>query len=139
MITFVDTSSLVKKYIDEIGSDRVTNLIIESDAIILSPITSIEFYSAMQRLINTMLLTKEDYEIANEEYQIDMNDFDYIEFNPPLELLAIEMLKKYGIRSLDGIQLASAKMAKLDRFITSDRKLYEASIKELISVESIFI
>ncbi|MBK7058742.1 MAG: type II toxin-antitoxin system VapC family toxin [Leptospiraceae bacterium] len=52
MKSFFDTSSLVKKYIDESGSDTVTELFQNSDEVVLSPITRIEFQSALQRLVN---------------------------------------------------------------------------------------
>ncbi|MCB1193471.1 MAG: type II toxin-antitoxin system VapC family toxin [Leptospiraceae bacterium] len=139
MRSFFDTSALIKKYIDEVGSDTVTKLVLESDEIVLSPITRMEFISALQRLINTGFLLRKDYEITIEEFQLDMTDFDFVEFNQTLELLVIELIKKYGLRSLDGIQLASAKIANPDRFITSDKKLYEASQKELQDKETIYI
>ncbi|HMV43265.1 MAG TPA: type II toxin-antitoxin system VapC family toxin [Leptospiraceae bacterium] len=131
MKSFFDTSALVKKYIEEDGSDAVSELFQNSDEIALSPITRIEFQSALQRLVNTNVLTQESYEIALAEFTEDSVDYEFISFNSTLEELVIEVIKKYGLRSLDGIQLAAAKISKSDQFITSDTKLFEAAKKEL--------
>ena len=110
MKSFFDTSSLVKKYIDESGSDTVTELFQNSDEVVLSPITRIEFQSALQRLVNSNILTQESYEIALAEFTQDSAEYEFIKFDITLEELVLTVIKKYGLRSLDGIQLASAKM-----------------------------
>ncbi|MDX1959148.1 MAG: type II toxin-antitoxin system VapC family toxin [Leptospiraceae bacterium] len=138
MKSFFDTSSLVKKYIDETGSDTVTVLFENSDEVVLSPITRIEFLSAMQRLVNSNILTQENYKIALSEFTQDSVEFEYIKFDSILEEHVYEVIKKYGLRSLDGIQLASAKISNADQFITSDTKLFEAALKELTQ-KNIFV
>ncbi|MBK6606545.1 MAG: type II toxin-antitoxin system VapC family toxin [Leptospiraceae bacterium] len=138
MKSFFDTSSLVKKYIDESGSDTVTELFQNSDEVVLSPITRIEFQSALQRLVNSNILTQESYEIALAEFTQDSVEYEFIKFDLTLEELVLTVIKKYGLRSLDGIQLASAKMSNADQFVTSDTKLFEAAEKELTK-KNIFV
>ena len=138
MKSFFDTSSLVKKYIDEDGSDTVLEFFQNSNEIVLSPITRIEFLSALQRLVNSNFLTQESYEIALVEFTQDSIDYEFIKFDSSLEELVLQVIKKYGLRSLDGIQLASAKVSNSDQFVTSDSKLFEAAQKELTQ-KSIFV
>jgi len=45
MNLFIDTSSLVKRYVDEINSDKVDELFFKSDSIEISAITKIELNS----------------------------------------------------------------------------------------------
>ena len=78
MKSFFDTSSLVKKYIDEDGSDTVLEFFQNSNEIVLSPITRIEFQSALQRLVNSNFLTQESYEIALVEFTQDSIDYDCV-------------------------------------------------------------
>ena len=132
MKSFFDTSSLVKKYIDESGSDTVTELFQNSDEVVLSPITRIEFQSALQRLVNSNILTQESYEIALAEFTQDSVEYEFIKFDLTLEELVLTVIKKYGLRSLDGIQLASAKMSNADQFVTSDTKLFEAADRKSV-------
>lgn len=138
MKSFFDTSSLVKKYIDESGSDTVTELFNNSDEVVLAPITRIEFQSALQRLVNSNILNHESYEIALAEFTQDSIDYEFLKFDSTLEELVIEVIRKYGLRSLDGIQLASAKISNADQFVTSDTKLFEAAEKELTK-KNIFV
>lgn len=128
----------MKKYIDESGSDTVTELFQNSDEVVLSPITRIEFQSALQRLVNSNILTQESYEIALAEFTQDSVEYEFIKFDLTLEELVLAVIKKYGLRSLDGIQLASAKMSNADQFVTSDTKLFEAAEKELTK-KNIFV
>ena len=118
MKSFFDTSSLIKKYIDENGSEVVSELFENSDEIVLSPITRIEFLSALQRLVNSNFLTQESYEIALSEFTQDSVDYEFLKFDSSLEELVLQVVKKYGLRSLDGIQLASAKISNSDGFFT---------------------
>ena len=138
MKSFFDTSSLIKKYIDENGSEVVSELFENSDEIVLSPITRIEFLSALQIIVNSNFLTQESYEIALSEFTQDSVDYEFLKFDSSLEELVLQVVKKYGLRSLDGIQLASAKISNSDQFITSDTKLFEAAQKELIH-KNIFV
>lgn len=130
MKAFFDTSSLIKNYIEEDGSERVSQIILQANEIIIALISRIEFVSAMQRLKNTGFLLSEDYNIALSEFYEDSKDFELIAFDLHLENLSIELSKKYGLRTLDSIQLASCVTSNMDVFITSDEKLFLAAREE---------
>lgn len=133
MKLFIDTSSLIKKYIEESGSDKLISLIMEANEIIISPITKIEFFSALSRLLHTGYIDKESYRIASHEFEIDYKDFNIILFEESIETLALELLK-----TLDSIQLASVKHSESSKFVTSDKELFDSAEKEL-KIETIFI
>ncbi len=138
MKVFFDTSTLIKKYIDESASENVLELFLQAEEVILSPVSKIEFVSALTRLQNTQFIDDELFEIAYSEFLEDSQDFTYIPFDSSLELNVIEYIKKYKLRTLDGIQLASAKISGANQFVTSDKKLYEAAIIEL-KLKSVFL
>ncbi len=138
MKLFLDTSSLIKKYIEESGSDKLISLIMEASEVTISPITKIEFFSALSRLLHTGYIDKESYRIASHEFEIDYKDYKIILFQESIETLALELLKTYNLKTLDSIQLASVKLAESSKFITSDKKLYDSAKKEL-KIETIFI
>ena len=54
---FIDSSALIKRYIEEIGSEKVDDLFNIASKIILSPITKIEIYSTVNRLKCESLLS----------------------------------------------------------------------------------
>ena len=138
MKLFIDTSSLIKKYIEESGSDKLISLIMEANEIIISPITKIEFFSALSRLLHTGYIDKESYRIASHEFEIDYRDYNIILFQESIENLALELLRIYNLKTLDSIQLASVKHSESSKFVISDKKLFNSAQKEL-KIETIFI
>ncbi|MBN1307556.1 MAG: hypothetical protein JXA18_06545, partial [Chitinispirillaceae bacterium] len=58
-----------------------------------------------------------------------------VEFNEKLISECIRVIRKYQMKVLDGIQLASAIIAKPDVVITSDKHLYKSAGKELKRLE----
>jgi uncharacterized protein len=135
---FFDTSSLIKKYIEEVGSDSGFDLCMQADEIALSAITRMEFFSALSRLLHTGYIDKESFEIACQEFEEDCKDYTFMQFEKSTENKAIELLKNYHLRTLDSIQLASAKLSNSSKFITSDKKLFEVAVKEL-KIECVFV
>ncbi|OHD17950.1 MAG: hypothetical protein A2086_08705 [Spirochaetes bacterium GWD1_27_9] len=130
MKIFIDTSSLVKRYLVEIGSEKLDLLFDESDDIFVSFITEIEFNSSLKRRLFDYSINEMDYQyILNEFYQ-DLKDFSVIEYSLTIKNRAIDLIKKHQIKTLDSIQLSCVNTNIIDKFITSDEKLYNASLKE---------
>lgn len=139
MKVFIDTSSLIKNYIEENGTEEVSEIFQKSSHILLSPITKIEFVSALQRLVNTNFLAKDSFDLAMNEFLSDSNDFEYQTFDKKTEMLSIDLLQKYRIRTLDAIQLASSLALDIDLFVTSDKRLFEATEQEFPKNKVLFI
>ena len=130
MILFADTSVLVKRYIEESGSDAVDELLSRSDILIVSSVTKIELNSALSRRLKDKSLDEQSYETALGEFN---NDFDFIEvvkFDLEAETMAIENIRKHNMKTLDAIQLSSVKLSKADMFATADKKLYDIALVE---------
>ena len=74
-VYFFDTSALLKRYHDEIGSDMVESVFDtpEVDRWI-SDISIIEVYSAFARLVRTGEVTPEDFQSAKLEFNADIQD-----------------------------------------------------------------
>lgn len=138
MILFADTSALVKRYIDETGSDSIDDLLARADVLIVSSVTRIEHSSALARRLKDKSLDKKSYEIALTEFNNDFKFIEVIPFNADVETSALNFIKKHGMKTLDAIQLSSAILSKANVFVTSDKKLYEIALKE-ITGECIYI
>ncbi|RKX70523.1 MAG: VapC toxin family PIN domain ribonuclease, partial [Spirochaetes bacterium] len=61
MNCFFDTSALIKNYIEETGSEKVSALMEEADEIFVSKITIIECFSTLKRILSERLISKSDY------------------------------------------------------------------------------
>jgi predicted nucleic acid-binding protein len=129
MIAFLDTSSLVKLYHHEPGSDHLMGLLGNGiEDIYLSELAILEFQSAMWRKVREGKLGREAATSATSLFQGDRGQFRWIELDLATVDSASALLARYGsegLRSLDALQLASALFLK-DRdcgFLTSDTLL----------------
>jgi predicted nucleic acid-binding protein len=135
MRAFIDTSSLLKKYVDEQGADTFDALLLSVSEIIVAPITLLEIHSIIERRLREKTLNTADAAWIEKEFMLDLNFYGVVEFNENLNSECIRIIRKYQMKVLDGIQLSSAIVAKPDIFIVSDKQLYNAAIKELTRVE----
>lgn len=129
MVVFIDTSSLIKRYIEEDGSEIIDKYYKNENEIIISPITPIEFISALQRKLREKTIDLETYHRAISEWSKEELSYNIILFNKILVSEAIKLIENGPLRTLDSLQLASAKLQVLDEFVTSDRKLVQVAAK----------
>lgn len=137
MRAMVDTSTLWKKYFEEEGSDRFVSVLEKATAVIVSPVTWLEFNSIVHRRLAEKTIKAEDVEWIKKEAREDFNCFHVVMWNENMEKKGVELIVKYQLRSLDSIQLASAVCSESDVFVTSDKKLSTIARKE--SKEVLFI
>ena len=60
MRAFIDTSSLLKKYVDEQGADTFDALLLSVSEIIVAPITLLEIHSIIERRLREKTLNTAD-------------------------------------------------------------------------------
>lgn len=137
MKAFLDTSSLIKKYVTEPGSDRLEIRLEKVAEIVVAPIYWIELNSALERRLREKTLTPSQVTAIRQEAGKDLIFFSRVIWNESLEEKAVEIIKKYYFKALDGIQLAAAILSQADAFFTSDRSLYKTAIQELKNAELI--
>ncbi len=129
MRLFVDTSSLFKRYIQDEGSAALERLFEEASEIVVSPVTWVELNSALSKRLRDGSLSSEQFSAVLSEAKKDFDFFACLEWNESLDEKAVEIVRKFGLKSLDAIQLSSGLLSKADIFVTSDKKLFEAANK----------
>ncbi len=112
MRLYFDTSALVKYYYEEQGSEYVTSLIQdETNEIIISEISVIEFISSLHKKFRTKELPDEDLQTAMVEFRLSLPDFIIEPFTGIVRENAEKIICKYGkefgIRTLDAMQLST--------------------------------
>ena len=138
MNLFIDTSTLVKRYVEEQHSDEVDELFLKADFIEVSSITRIKLNSALARRLADKSIDKKSYEMALTQFNNEFDFFTVIGFTNGVEAESVNLIKKHQMKTLDGVQLASARLSRRDSFVTSDKRLYDIAVKEL-PVECIYI
>jgi uncharacterized protein len=141
MKAFLDTSSLVKLYHQEIGSEPILKTISSNiKSIILSEIAILEFRSAFWKKIRQKELSEETAVKVIECFENDYAKFQWIIVDSDLIHSASELLMHYGskgLRTLDSLQLACALTLKDDDciFLSSDSLLLNFFKNEKLKTE----
>lgn len=139
MRIFLDTSSLIKKYAEEEGSDDLEMLLKEVSEIIVSPITWIESRNYLSRMYREKIIDQKECLLLKNELKEDFNFFNRVLWSDALEQKAVEIVEERHLKTLDSIQLAAGILSHADLFVTSDNKLLKAAKKVLKNVRGIGI
>jgi len=131
---FIDTSSLIKKYIQEQNSDKFNSFLDDVSQVIVSPVYFVEINAAFQRIFREKKITSKEREYLKNEAFRDYEYFYKINWNEKLEKNALDIAEKYALKTLDSLQLASAVLSGADIFVTSDKILLRAARKEIKNV-----
>jgi len=128
---FLDTSSLVKRYHQESGTEIVDQLFEESEhRLIISDISIIEFYSAIGLKVRTGEVKSTAFSTLRKLFSNDVAQgvYQIVRFGEKEKEEAVRLLiryaPRYSLRTLDAIQLAG------------ERILSETDVQRLIGMES---
>jgi len=137
LILYLDTSSLVKLYVEESYSGNVKEWVKEAEIVATCRVAYPETMSAMNRRFRTGDLSPKEYELLVKEFSGEWNHLAALDFD---ELEAGSLVKKYGLRGFDAIHLSAAKLLKTSHgnihlsFSSFDEKLNTAASSEGLSV-----
>lgn len=128
---FADSSGLVKRHVQEIGSRWFSQIadLQSSNTIILSRLSISEVFSAFNRRRRDLSLSQSDYgKVALDFEDFCRTQYQIIEITEEITEKSRELLEKYPLRASDSIQLASA--------ILTNENLKQATFPELIFLAS---
>jgi len=141
---YLDSSALVKLYIDEVGSDRVREIVLaEENTIFISGITGAEVVAAFARRKRMKDIADEDYSKLLSDFLLDFeNLFVKSKVTDPVVSLAMELANRRALRGYDAVQLASALVLNSEIvngivFISADLELNDTAKAENLVVEEI--
>ncbi|MCF8127284.1 MAG: type II toxin-antitoxin system VapC family toxin [Deltaproteobacteria bacterium] len=108
MIAYLDTSSLVKLYIEEDSSSEVAALVDKSEITATSLIAYAEARAAFARRFREGAFTDNEYKILKDFFDQDWNRYLVVNLTEENILFAGELAEKHALRGFDAIHLASA-------------------------------
>ena len=125
---FTDSSAVVKRYVQEIGSAWVENLFsaMPGNEIAIVEITCVEVVSAITRRSRGGTITITDANVSCNLFLADLNtDYQIIAVTDILLRQAIYLARTHGLRGYDAVQLAAglevnrlSNRAKIIRYFT---------------------
>lgn len=133
MILYLDSSSLVKLYVPEEGSEDVIRWAEAADDMMTSIVALPEVMSALMRRRNSGTLAQQTFEAAREDLGRDWPTFPHVMVD---ELLAADLVARHGVRGFDAIHLAAALSVDADTdsaelaFVSFDTKQRAAARAE---------
>lgn len=136
---YFDSSALVKRYIEEHGTEKVKSLIALNEEIITSKLTYPEMLSAFNIKYKTGEINSELYNNKVAEFIVDWDYFHVIEFDDGLLPIIKSIIHKYHLRGADSIQLSSAlwfndSLKEEIIFVSSDIDLLKAAESEGLQI-----
>jgi predicted nucleic acid-binding protein len=131
---YLDTSSLVKLYITETGTDVVRQLVGEATVVATSVVAYAETRAALSRLRRDRALSPAQLTSVKREFEEQWPTYLTLDVTDPLCRVAGELAETYGLRGFDSIHLATfgevARRAGTDtRFSSFDDRLNQAARK----------
>lgn len=134
MRVFFDTSALVKRYIDEPGSETVSAILGAAEALFVSVLCLPECVSAFQRMVREGYLSSQEYARLKDVVLADLGDAIVCHAVPEVVDGAVECLERYPLRTLDALQLGCARAVSADLLVTADRRQSDAARGEGLEV-----
>lgn len=137
MKAFFDSSALVKRYVEEPGSERVEALCQQSTALAVSAICLPEMISTLCRLRREGILTSNGYARAKREILEDLKDATICDITPSVIAQAIRLLETNVLRAMDALHIGCALEWEAQVFISSDHRQIVSAQKAGLQVVSV--
>lgn len=136
MILYLDTSSLLKLYVQEPGTQDVQVHAEAVDRVATSVIAYPEAHAALARRHREGVMNKSDFKAVVEDLRESWHRFLVIHLSLPVAVKAGALAVRYGLRGMDAIHLASyAELLNHGdvEFLSHDTRLMHAAHKHRAS------
>jgi uncharacterized protein len=135
MIVYLDTSSLVKLYVEEDESAKVDALVSSSEVIATSIVAYAEARAAFARRFREKAFTLDEHDRIKEVFAEDWNRYLILVVTGDMIRQAGDLAEKHALRGFDSIHLASALTLRQELtspivFSSFDDNLQRASERE---------
>ena len=128
MILYLDSSSLVKIYLEETHSDLVREWVEAAEVVATSRVAFPEILSAFSRRRALGDIERRDFDLLRETFESDWSSLLLL---PLKERRAGALAERHLLRGFDAVHLASA--VELRELLKSDDVLFSAFDKRLVS------
>lgn len=108
MILYLDTSALIKKYFQEVGSDEIISRWKEATGIVTSSVAYAETIASIHRKKRETKFNNAKLVKILDTFRRDWNSFIRVDVTDDLNEWIDKMVSRYPLRGFDAIHLASA-------------------------------
>lgn len=105
---YCDTSALMKLYVQEVHSEMMRRVCVDSDTVVVSDITWVEMRSALAQRVRTHQTSNLEAQKALAKLRTEWQAYQGLSLDESLFELAGNHTEAFGLRAYDSVQLASA-------------------------------
>jgi uncharacterized protein len=127
VITYVDTSSLLKLLIDEEGSERTAVLWDSADALASVGLVVVEGRAALAAAHRGGRLSTSQHRRARDQFATLVDELTIVEVTEELIDAAADLAENEGLRGYDAVHLAAALTVEATVLSSADAALCEAA------------
>ncbi|MGB6057318.1 MAG: type II toxin-antitoxin system VapC family toxin [Microthrixaceae bacterium] len=127
MITYIDTSSLLKLLIEEDGSDRAGLIWDTADALVSVALIVVEGLAALAAARRGRRLSVSQHQRAVDEFSALVAELAIVEVTADLITNAADFAEDEGLRGYDAVHLAAALSVEATVLSSADAELCEAA------------
>jgi uncharacterized protein len=131
----VDSSSLAKRYVQEIGSEKLDRFLQNATELALCIILVPEIVSGLNRRMREGALDIKGYRAVRKQLLSDVRDATILQITPSVISRSVELLENNVLRAMDALHVACALEWQADLFVTSDRRQMTAAINAGLRTE----
>lgn len=137
MNLFFDSSALVKRYLEEDGSERVENLCLKSSQIIVSITCLPEIISALNRRKREGVISLQQYALIKQRALMEFEDYLSTPLTDEIITVTVGILEKFTLRAMDAIHLACAMNVSPTLFVSADVRQLQAARKLKLKIKKV--
>lgn len=127
MITYIDTSVLVKLLVDEPGSARAAQLWDRAGSLVSVALVEVEARAALASAHRAGRLSGVQHRAAKRSLGALLDQLDEVEVRTELIAAASELAEQRGLRGYDAVHLAAALLVGAEVLASADADLLEAA------------
>ena len=131
----VDSSAFAKRYVQEVGSDKLDDILQGASELAMCVILLPELISGLNRRLREGALTDEAYRNAKKLLMDDVSDAMVLQLTPAVVSQAVKLIENNVLRAMDALHVACALEWNAELFVTSDRRQLDAAIKSGLQTE----
>jgi predicted nucleic acid-binding protein len=149
MVTYyLDTSALLKQYLDEVGSSWLRRALMPAREVVIvtTQLLAVEVSSALSRRVREGTVTTHDYTRLSGRFRDDCRDvYQLIALDDTIISLACALLERRPLRAYDAVHLATALSVNQWlveasetglTFLPADKRLNDAAAAEGLVVDN---
>jgi predicted nucleic acid-binding protein len=128
MRVYVDTSALLKRYLQEVGSNSPHLALIEQATEIFASVILVpELSGVLRRAVSDNRISEATAVAVIEEFQRNQQDFEWHVVDNVVRDAAATIGWATGSRGMDSIHVATAHIGLAEYFLTADKRQYHAA------------